>query len=258
MDYKKLIITTGAAVIGVFGLSLTTQASTSNQYGYYQAKKTVKVPLYGTSQSVKIKKNTIVPGYTFQDAFRTQKSIKLNLSSLSYQYRKSWPKIAKNIDWQQSGATEQAVSFKAVTAPQQMLFKTVSTLPLTGMFYVGNRANSKGTTTLKSRLVITTDGYIERYYDTYPNVSQKPVATAKISKVQRKGLTTYLYYPNHIKGVKDQHVAKTGKFQYRLAIKNLNKTTQTKLKNADVASERYAVYSFGGQHYFTLMNQVDF
>ncbi|GAY73887.1 hypothetical protein [Lentilactobacillus kosonis] len=199
----------------------TPAATVTNPYAYFQALKNVTIPLPGNEQTVKIKKGTIVPGYVFQDAFRSQLSIKLNLSSLSYQSRKSWSKITNKTNWQQSGATEQATAFKAVAAPQQMLISTVNSLPLTGMFYVGNKASANGTTKLKSRLVITTDGYVERYYDTYPNMSVKPMASAKISKVETKGATKYLYYPSHIKGVKDSHVAKTGKMQYRLAIKNL-------------------------------------
>ncbi|WP_268913924.1 hypothetical protein [Lentilactobacillus sp. SPB1-3] len=235
----------------------TPAATVTNPYAYFKAQKTVKVPLSGTDQTVKIKKNTIVPGYVFQDAFRTQLSIRLNLSSLSYQTRKSWGKISNNTNWQQSGATEQASSFVAVAAPQQMLFTKVNDLPLTGMFYVGTKANANGTTKLKSRLVITTDGYIERYYDAYPRMSFKPMATAKINKVVSKGSVEYLYYAKHIKGVKDKHVAKSGKTQYQLTIKNLNKSTSTKVTiDNDTFNQTYSVFTFGTQKYFTLANQV--
>lgn len=259
MKSKKellLISVVAFSIVSLFAVSQSSNvdaATTSDNYQYYKATKKVQMKVSGATKKVSIPKGTIIRGRVTQFTGYAKPSIQASFDSLSYQFRKSWPNANPVGAWALSGYTMNANDFKLTSTPKYMVTSAINDNPLGTEFYY---ASTKSPYTLKTyrRMVFTTDGYIERYLNKKGTMAARPYAYAKIRKVTTSGNYKYYYYRNHLKGVHDKHVHKTGNYRYRLAVKKTSKTVSVNLNST---KENFAVYSIGGVNYKTWSNDVN-
>lgn len=257
-----------AFVMGSCGLATPAQAKSNavkigqdwvardliNPVTYYRAKRAVsvveRVELKDKTftRTVRIPKSTVVAGeLTYVD---NQKKMSLLIDrheNLSYHIvRSAYHKLPGNlVNVQMLAAKRQ--DFRRISRPAYMPTWSY------GDLYLGSRVAAVRLITTQ-KVQVTTDGYLEThtYSPKTGETTPKPLQSAKINRTRVKGATRYLYFSKKIKGLALKHVAKHGRMQYRLALKNRHQPQHVAgFSDNDEPGVYYSLYQLGNKTYYT-------
>ena len=244
--------------------SMTPPKNAQIDFYFYRTKVPIKTTIGLTdpqsnryvSKAITIPKNTVVAGHpTFVKDHRI-KTIAIDATALSYHIKKTADRSGYFFEQLQDFTGDIPYSkAKFITAKRPGYMPQASN----GNLFAGTVPKSFPNAFQSNKLAVTTDGYVETYPYSSTRLPEgflnRPAGVAKITKYQRRGQKTFLYYRAHLKGVHDVRVEKTGKARYRLTISGPNRMqTQTVWdggKQAFVANVYYHDYIVGNQKFYT-------
>lgn len=163
-----------------------------------------------TTKTIKIGKVTIPRGTTLtvmtQPTKKNKEMITVALDDTNYAIRHQ--------------TTKTTLTFSAVNTVKDARFKAIYAYH----YLVKGKANLTNSAYKKApRLVLTVNGYAEYY--TSSNLNTKPISSTKLTAMRHANNTTYYYAKTNMLKLPDKHIkSKTGKYNYRLAIR-ANKTS---------------------------------
>lgn len=100
-------------------------------------------------------------------------------------------------------------------------------------------------------LRITSDGYIQYYNQ--QNDTLAPTSSTKMTASKKVGNKIYIYAKTNMSGLPDKHItSKTGKYNYRLTIRNNNKTLKATDDGEVIHSASYSIGTGTNYFYTTL------
>lgn len=162
-----------------------------------------------TTKTVKVGKVTIPRGTTLsvmtQPTKKNKEMITVDLDNTNYALRHQ--------------TTKTTVTFSATNAVKKAQSKDIYDYH----YLVKGKATLTSTAYKKApRLIITVNGYAEYYSSS--NLNTKPISSTKLTATRRANDITYYYAKTNMLKLPDKHInSKTGKYNYRLAIR-ANKT----------------------------------
>lgn len=269
---KTGLKSTLAVLVAVAGLGLAgTQTAHAARAGYLvkssvttgtflQTKKTITTTNgYFKDVKVTIPKGTIFQQNGLYENAKTHRtSMTIDLNQLRWSSRQSVINSSHN---QQSTAGIWAKTswFKKVARPSYLKYYSVGN----GYLWSGNKWPEQEVGARADGLRITSDGYLESFSQAlvFGGDAVKPLDTAKVQKVLKKGTKYYVYTQSKVNGVPSTHVKTSGKYQYRVTINRTGRHLLTPTydkKNADyfttvTVSNRYYV---GGNTYYMFSGNV--
>lgn len=207
----------------------------------------------------RINKTVVLPAGTIIHGDKYSKWLTINSAYLSQRFLKSgyregfW---ADADDWTPSVS---AKDFKHVKHPSY-LPKSISN----GDLYLGGLSALQHSSLSRQSIQITSDGYVEIHKNNPLGRSTEyqgqPITSVKIKRTRIKGHTRYLYLAMPLKGFKTNKVRYHGKYQYRLAFINRQRTYSRSqaTDDNDFPPQYYGIMSFGGKTFYTPYKEIPY
>lgn len=234
--FTGLIATSGFLALSAVATTTNASAATFKSNGYAITKKTIKTDGYTIPTGTRVQLVNV--------GTKSGKTIgSIQMARLSYKLH-STQKI--NGSWHTSSIQITSSRFSATSA------KAADSLPVYLM-------KGKNFTTFPSfesgkTLRVTSDGYIQYYNQENDTIA--PASSTKVTASKKVGNKVYIYAKTNMPGLPDKHIkSKTGKYNYRLTIRNNNKTLKSTSDGEVIHSESYSIGT--GSNYFYFVNTAD-